>query len=437
MSIRSDISIDWEVSPRIITVDKPSIEATMQDLYDTLRDAEIIQVDENYIVSGAGKEPLGGGVVVGLTLTLNNALIAFEARTGPTYIQCRISGGNLVANDNAGDPVNSSVSPTAFTQVVQANSSSATLQELDAIQFSSYNGGVSIDQVDGEDGDEYPYGTQRQPVKTLDSLVIVRANQGLPRIAYVLGDLDITAAVPSMAEYTFIGQGIDRTIIDITGAADVLDCAYFDAEITGTLDGNSRLEDCMISNLIYIKGFVKQCVLSAGTITLGGGETLQFLDCWSGEPGTTTPVIDMGGSGQALSLRNYNGGIKLQNKSGVDKISIDLNSGQCILDNTVTNGEIVARGVGKLIDTGGNTIPTGTWNGVTITNETLNPDHISEHVWSLDMTGNTGAGSFGGAIDDLLSAGGSLTPEQSQQLEDIFNSTDKKLLTKALWLALK
>jgi hypothetical protein len=37
----------------------------------------------------------------------------------------------------------------------------------------------------------------------------------------------------------------------------------------------------------------------------------------------------------------------------------------------------------------------------------------------------------------ITTGGGPLTPEQAQQLEDIFNSTDKKLLTKALWMGLK
>jgi len=371
MAVRNDISIDWSLSPRIITVDSPSIEITMQDLYDTLRVEETVQIDEDYIIAGAGKEPLGGGVTVGLTLTLNNALLAFEARSGPSYIQCRVSGGNLVANDSNGDPVGSSIFPTAFTQIVMANSSSATLQELDAIQFASYNGGITIDVVNGVSGEAYPTGTSQQPVNNLDDLILIQANQGLPKVIYIIGDLDLTAAIPSMKYYTFIGQGMDRTNLDIDVIADVEDCAFFDAHITGTLDGNSRLEDCLIDNLNYIKGYIKQCVLSAGVIALGGSETAHFLDCWSGVPGSGTPEIDMGGAGQPLALRNYNGGISLKNKSGSESVSLDLNSGQVKLYSTVTSGEIVCRGVGKLIeeDTGKH-IETGTWNGATILNET-------------------------------------------------------------------
>ena len=59
-------------------------------------------------------------------------------------------------------------------------------------------------------------------------------------------------------------------------------------------------------------------------------------------------------------------------------------------------------------------------------------------VWTYDLSGYTGAtGTAGQILVAIASAGGSLTPEQAQWLEDIYNSTDKKLLTKALWLALK
>jgi hypothetical protein len=114
--------------------------------------------------------------------------------------------------------------------------------------------------------------------------------------------------------------------------------------------------------------------LEEGTITLGGNAEAHFLDCWSGVAGTNTPIIDMGGSGQELSLRNYNGGIKVKNKSGSDSVSIDLNSGHIILDTDVTNGTIVIRGIGKLTD---NSI------GADVNiQDFVNPSTIADSVWS-------------------------------------------------------
>ena len=130
MAIRNDLTIDWDLSPRIITVASPSVEIAMQDLLDTMRfmEAESAAMDDPSIIDAAGKEELGGGVEVGLTITLLNATVAFEARSGPSWIQCNILGGNLVALDIVDIPI-SPISPTAYVQVVLANSSSATLIE--------------------------------------------------------------------------------------------------------------------------------------------------------------------------------------------------------------------------------------------------------------------------------------------------------------------
>ena len=179
MAIRNDITINWEISPRLITVLAPSVNITMQDLYDTLRSMEddIANMDDDFIVSGSGKESLGGGVLVGLTITLNNAQLAFEARGGPTFIQCNVTGGNLVATD-MNDDIISSIYPTAYTQVILTSSSSATLQELEAIQYGSYNGGVWIDVSSNYTGILYPIGTPISPVNNLPDALNIANTYG-------------------------------------------------------------------------------------------------------------------------------------------------------------------------------------------------------------------------------------------------------------------
>jgi hypothetical protein len=42
--------------------------------------------------------------------------------------------------------------------------------------------------------------------------------------------------------------------------------------------------------------------------------------------------------------------VRLLNKTGSAPVSIDLNSGQVVLESTVTAGEVVIRGIGKLTD---------------------------------------------------------------------------------------
>jgi len=401
MTIRSDLSIDWEVSPRIITVAAPSTEITMQDLLDTLRDEEAkpANVDDNYIVDAAGKENLGGGVRVGLTVTLQNAQLAFEARSGPDYVQCNITGGNLVAVDASGADI-SPIHPTAYTQIVLANSSSATLQEQTSIQYSSFNGGVTYDKTSPYSGTDFPTGTPQQPVNNVYDAYDIAIKYGFTT-GYVISDLTLPTDLP-LEGFTFIGAGKDRTEIIIPDAASVSGCSYIDAHITGYLDGNNTLKDCLVDDLHYIKGYLEQCVLAPGTIVLAGSEEAHFLDCYSGVPGTGTPTIDMGTSGQALALRNYNGGIKLINKAGPEPVSIDLNSGQIKLDSTVTGGDIVCRGVGKLIDADTDEpIHTGDWYGANIINEIISIHNVADGVWNSTLSHHTSAGSTGEALDKI------------------------------------
>src|SRR3990172_6666335 len=122
------LSIDPISSPRIITVLAPDVAITMQQLVDMVRDWEDDQVDMEYdhLLDASGKENLGGGVYVGISVTLRNAKLAFQARLGPDYTQCNATGGNLVAVDSDGNTM-SPIQPTAYTQVVLTSSSSATL----------------------------------------------------------------------------------------------------------------------------------------------------------------------------------------------------------------------------------------------------------------------------------------------------------------------
>src|SRR3989304_8261752 len=85
---------------KIITVEKPQKELTIQDLHDEIRlfEERNPNLEVAKIMNASGEESLGGGVQVGITLELvNDWRLAFEERPGPDEIQCTVSGGNLVA----------------------------------------------------------------------------------------------------------------------------------------------------------------------------------------------------------------------------------------------------------------------------------------------------------------------------------------------------
>lgn len=450
------LQIRPDLSPRLITVLSPTTSISMQELIDDVRDWE--DRPENlaypYIIDASGKEELGGGVTVGISVTLQNAQLSFEARTTPTssgtittasasgltvidtgatfvsdgvtagatinnhttgasgtvlvvngqqqltlqqlaggsrsdwqigdvydvhnIVQCNIVGGNLVAVDSIGDNLDP-VFPTAHNQVVRTSSSSATLQELADLQHASFNGGVWLDVASGTTGIEFPRGTERQPVNNLTDAKIIANDRGFNTI-YVIGNATISTV--DMTDFVFIGQGQNISTINIDTSANVLNCTFKDAFITGTLDGKSRLLNCQIENINVVSGIIESCILMPGIIVLGGGETAHFIHCESGVPGETTPTIDCGGSGQSFALRGYNGGVRVINKTGSEAISIDLVSGQVRLDlATVTNGQIVIRGSGKVVNhANGDLMTTGAYGSLNILNETIFGVHLSD-LW--------------------------------------------------------
>jgi len=423
MTTRDDVNADYQPSPRVVEVSAPSTELTVQDLVDTLRIseegfAEGLAFDK--LIDAAGKEDLGGGVLVGITANLQDAQVAFEARRTPAetgtvttgsgagtnglqtfedaaadfvtagvargslvinftdnsiadvyevvnattlttrtlvngssnsfdiaddyqvfnIIQCNISGGNLVAEDDLGAQL-SPVVPTAFTQIVRTASSSATLSESQDIQFASFNGGVTVDTTGGTSGTAFPTGTSRQPVDNFTDALNIASSRGLDKF-FIIGNCTLSSL--TFDSYVFEGQSTSRTTITIDASASVIASEFTNCTVTGTLDGNSVIENGVALNLDFVDGVVRNSGI-VGEVSLSGSSTLQLLDCYEGSQ--TRPYINFNGSGTGLIVTNFNGAIGLRNKSGADSAFLDMSSGDIEIDNDVTNGTITLRGVAK------------------------------------------------------------------------------------------
>ena len=265
--------------------------------------------------------------------------------------QCNISGGNLVAINEFGSNI-TPVLASPLTQVVRTSSSSATLQELSSIQFSSYNNGVTIDiaNLTGKavSGTLFPIGTRQAPCNNLIDAHAIATDIGVDTF-YIIGDITLDNPNLNLEGHVFIGESTGKTNIIVDTLADVYKCEFKECTINGVLDGNSYIENCIINDLTYVNGTISSSIL-VGTIILGGGVIAHISDCKSGISDTNFPVIDMGGSGQSLSLRNYNGGITITNKTGIENVSIDLNSGHIKITDTVLDGTIVCRGIGQIVE---------------------------------------------------------------------------------------
>jgi hypothetical protein len=404
-------------------LDAPSTELTVQDVHDTLRHIEQDPLNLIYpeLISTAGGEDLGGGISVGLTSTLLDVKVAFQARkewvasgtittadpTGVTihdsnaafttsgvnpgawavnltdgsiasifavesqiqlltdqlggspfgnnqwnlndqYVLMNVTtvevdGGNLVSVTVSGvaqDPI----LPTAGVQVVRTSASSATTQSQAEIEHSTFNGGVTVDVTLSNTGTTFPVGSPIRPVNNIPDAVLIANIRGFSTF-FIIGDITLDTG-DDCSGRNLKGESIVRTTVTINPGANMLTAEIEDATVTGTLDGGSSLLRCDVNNITFVDGELRNCGLS-GTITLSGAAGAQIIDSHSDVPGQLTPIIDMGGSGSSLIVRNFNGGLRFQNKTGTDSVSIDMNSGQVIFDNTVVNGTITVRGIGQ------------------------------------------------------------------------------------------
>lgn len=98
MTERTDFTVDWNASPRIVTVAAPSLTVNMQDIVDTLRPFEesFRGMSEPKLLDASGKQTLSAVKIVGVTVTLLNARFQFADRGGPTTVIASTTDGNLV-----------------------------------------------------------------------------------------------------------------------------------------------------------------------------------------------------------------------------------------------------------------------------------------------------------------------------------------------------
>jgi hypothetical protein len=370
------ISIDW--ANKIITIpraDLTLIQSTpveIRELNLNLFRLELKDLEDN--IEGMtfldththNTEVLLGGIVYARVIEIiNGYTITFE--DGQYAV-------NLVgANSNVGDRVN-------VNQVSVRSANSAGLISNQAIEFSSFDRAVTIDQnnITGKavSGVVFPAGTRQAPVNNTADALAIADFRGLSTIN-VLGNLFLNSG-SDFERYEFRGESPLKTLITVDPSADVLNCEFYDCNVTGTLDGNSQIENSVITGLAFVDGYIYRCAIGPAAIKLGTSTVANIFSCYSTVPGTGTPEIDMNGTG-ILGLRDYTGGMLLSNYSGSGSHSVDLASGQIKMSNSITSGTFIFRGVGKLVDTSGIPIKTGTWNsGVTIVNELLNSTTISE-----------------------------------------------------------
>jgi len=296
---------------------------------------------------------------------------------------------------------NTNIREAEIKNTVSVNTNNTT-GFIDAafLEFSTFEGGVWVDAINGVAGVTGLTGSPAFPSSNIPDAVAISAARGLPKTMYIIGNYTLDAG-DDVSGYKIIGQNAARTSLTINTAASTMGCEILESTVTGVLDGLTIIRYCAISDMDYFSGFIYESEIQ-GTITLGSGAQASILGCYSGTPGVTTPTINFGGSGQALSLRKYSGGIKFENKTGPDSISVDLIGGQVRLDlTTVTNGTVVVRGSGKVVDDSNDDwLPHGTYGSLILDNE-VSSGLFLQDLWTAHGLDPDVPATAGTVLDDL------------------------------------
>lgn len=108
-----DITVFPNLDPRVVVVDAPQTEATLQDIVDTIeawQDSEE-GISFSPLIDPSGKQALGGGTSVVITATLLNTKLRFAARHSPltTGIATAASSTGKILEDTGNDFVSAGI----------------------------------------------------------------------------------------------------------------------------------------------------------------------------------------------------------------------------------------------------------------------------------------------------------------------------------------
>jgi hypothetical protein len=118
------VSFTHDIVDELLIVDLPDTDVTIQQIVDDVRvwESELWNEQVEDFIDPSGKQDLGGGVYVGITLKFRYGWrLQFEDRPGPAWSICNVNAGNLVGDGYF--PLKEST----FIDTVIAQSTSAAL----------------------------------------------------------------------------------------------------------------------------------------------------------------------------------------------------------------------------------------------------------------------------------------------------------------------
>lgn len=218
MADRDDISVIQDVSPRYTEVAAPSTTVSMQDYVDTLRglESEFENMSYPYLLDASGKEDLGGGVRVGITVEQQNLKLAFEARRTPAATGSATTASGPADErdrqrliDTGADFVTAGIAPGSFVVNWTDRSISDVVRVISATEL-EVKGLVNGTDNDFDIADDY----------AIWNIVQCRADGG-NLVAVDEGGANISAILPTAFTQVVLTLSSSATIAEIANVLTV------------------------------------------------------------------------------------------------------------------------------------------------------------------------------------------------------------------------
>jgi len=247
-------------------------------------------------------------------------------------------------NSNIADKVN-------INNVGVRTANSAGLQDLTSLQAASFSeGGVTIDVTSNFSGTTFPIGTRGYPVNNLFDAKAIADFRGIKKFV-IVGDLTIDAGV-YINGYEFLGDNPNHSTITILAPAEVDNATFRNATVTGVLDNNNVVRDCIVNDLLHINGYIYESAI-IGDVTLGEGTTCVMANCYTGTAkeaeGLYPYIIWPPGVTCDLVVTRYSGNLGLSGCTmPAVRAHVDLAAGHVHIESDLAAGDFGIYGMGEV-----------------------------------------------------------------------------------------
>lgn len=295
--------------------------------------------------------------------------------------------GNLYSEDGSSPfvPALGNYNVTIISSV--SNLVDSTVQQLPEIEHASFNGGVTIDTVNGVDSIVYPAGTPKHPCKTTTNSYFIRMQRGFNKV-YLKSDLELVGIQDGILSGVSIEGVVGSRVYTVTANNVLLtNCTAKNINVTGVCKQGSivELEDCSVENII-------NCTIKANNCTIHGGEYLNtdLKDCLmdgdikihpNGNMSGLEIVfdgdfsnIDMQNSPCIVSLDIRSGYVEILNSTNGSLAEFNLSGGELEINENCIGGDLYIEGYGKLYNNG----------FMNIKGNNLISDYLPGDIWNFN-----------------------------------------------------